>query len=126
MTDRELYNYIKDNYKPEKDTSIFFDLRNYHICGLQPRILHSQEELIFNCLAVEKEDQYAFVDNVGGQIRSLFSYKEIFIFENLCDWQNYDFEQKIEIDITPYREQIEAAVDKMIVDLIILKKTQGS
>lgn len=45
MTDRELYNYIKANYKPQKGTTLFFDLTNFHLNELNPVFYTSDDEV---------------------------------------------------------------------------------
>ena len=126
MTDHELYMHILENYKPKIGTAIFFDLRNYHLCGLQPRILHSAEELSSNWFEVEEADLYAFMDNTSGEPRLLFTYKEFFVFEIMINQYRHDFDLKIEVDITPFREQAEKDLENMIEALKTLKKAQGS
>lgn len=83
MTDRELYNHIKATYKPEKGTALFFDLRNYHLCGLHPRVIRSGDELEANCFDGAKENLMATLDYFDDEIVFYFSYTTIQQHENL-------------------------------------------
>ena len=82
MTDRELYNFIKATYKPEKGTALFFDLRNYHLCGLHPRLITSGPEMEFNCFQNVGKN-LALIDYRDGEITTDFTFREFEIQENL-------------------------------------------
>ena len=82
MTDRELYNHIKANYKPEKGTALFFDLRNYHLCGLQPRVLTSGLEMEFYCFENAGKN-LALIEHFEDDIILDFTYREVEIMENI-------------------------------------------
>ena len=109
MTDRELYNYIKDNYKPEKGTAIYFDLRNYHLCGLHAVVLKTPEDMgaLIQSNAANGEE-FAVLDYFDNEADILFSYKEFTQEENLNTGRTEYFRIKQKIDMEKVKEEFAA------------------
>lgn len=105
MTDRELYNYIKTHYKPEKGTALFFDLRNYHLCGLHPRVILTGEELQFNCFQCCNPDRFALLDYLDDELLYDFTYKEFAQDENLTTGKILRYKIKQEFDLEELKEE---------------------
>lgn len=105
MTDRELYNHIKATYKPEKGTALFFDLRNYHICGLHPRVLETGTEIEFNCFETVPQTHFAVLDYLGNELRYEFSYKEFHQEENLSTFKVLYYKKVLKYDLEQLKKE---------------------
>lgn len=116
MTDRELYNHIKATYKPEKGTALFFDLRNYHICGLHPRKIESFTDLQLNLSDCSEKGLRAFISYFDDQILFDFSYTRVFQIEDLLTNKviHYQAIRMLDDDeLNKLFEQMISAIDKL-------------
>ena len=107
MNDRELCNYIRANFLPEKNTAIYFDLRNYHLCGLQPMILKTPEEMeSITMYNASHCDLFACTDYFEEEILYMFSYKKLFQVENLTKNKIERFWMKRSMDMEKLKEEL--------------------
>lgn len=117
MTDRELYNHIRATYKPDKGTVIFFDLRNYHLCGLQPRVIQSKDELFLSVLDCSEKIFRGFVSYLDEEVIFDFSYTDFFQIENLTTQKVINYQEKRLLD----DDELSQILEKMILSIEKLK-----
>lgn len=118
MSERELFHHIKNTFIPQKGTALFFDLRNYHLCGLQPKLLRSKEEVQHYCFDLEPDSFRCILSHFGKEIFYDFSCKEFHRIENLTTHDIPYHKSKQPMDI----EQVK----KEFAELIAFLKSQGS
>ena len=109
MTDRELYNYIKDNYKPEKGTTLFFDVTSYDLAKIRPIIFTKGEDVerAINEIGARQGFFVTYFYTDEG-LTFFFSGKEFTQDQNLTTGRTEYFCVEEEVDMEKVKEELSA------------------